>query len=119
MLYHIQYNIRGRFMHQKRLQIIENQIGRIKVKLQTIGPMRPGSLTTQYKNPKDKIGPSFQISYTHRMKSRTEYVRPQFVAETKKQIATYKRFRKLMETWINLAIEHAKLTIEELKLGKT
>ena len=81
--------------------------------------MRPGSLTTQYKNPKDKIGPSFQISYTHRMKSRTEYVRPQFVAETKKQIATYKRFRKLMETWINLAIEHAKLTIEELKLGKT
>ena len=103
-------------MHQKRLQIIENQIARIKIKLQSIGSMRPGSLTQQYKIPKDKVGPFYQLSYTHHMKSRTEYVRPQFVAETKKQIAAYKRFRKLTNTWVDLAIEHAKLTLELAKI---
>lgn len=116
MICYIQYNISTGFMHQKRLQSIENQIARIKVKLQSIGPMRPGSLSTQYKIPKDKIGPTRQLSYTHKMKGHTEYVRTQFVAETKKQIATYKRFRKLMETWVSLAIEHAKLTIEQAKI---
>ena len=103
-------------MHQKRLQVIENQITRIKVKLQSIGSMRPGSLTQQYKIPKDKVGPFYQLSYTHHMKSRTEYVRPQFVVETKKQIAAYKRFRKLTDTWVDLAIEHAKLTLELAKI---
>ena len=103
-------------MHQKRLQIIENQIARIKIKLQSIGSMRPGSLTQQYKTPKDKVGPFYQLSYTHHMKSRTEYVRPQFMAETKKQIAAYKRFRKLTDAWVDLAVEHAKLTLEIAKI---
>ena len=40
----------------------------------------------------------------------------QFVPETKKQIAVYKRFRKLTDTWIDLAIEHAKLTLELAKM---
>lgn len=36
-------------MSQKRIQQIEQRIDRIKRALLEIGPMRPGSLTRQYK----------------------------------------------------------------------
>jgi len=59
--------------------------------------MRPGSLTRQYHNPKDKTGAYYQLSYTHKMKSHTEYVRREYVAEIRKQIFHYKRFKKLVQ----------------------
>jgi hypothetical protein len=61
-------------MNEKRIQQIERQIERIKVALSQIGPMRPGSLTRQYKDRKNQTGGYWQISYTRRMKSRTDYV---------------------------------------------
>src|SRR6266496_3558259 len=62
-------------MSQKRIQQIERRIDRIKTALLEIGPMRPGSLTRQYKDPQHHTGAYWQISYTRQMKSRTEYVR--------------------------------------------
>lgn len=91
---------------------IEKRIERIKEALAKIGPMRPGSLTRQYKDPKTKSGPYWQISYTRNMRSRTEYVREDCVAETRKEIAAYKRFRKLMDEWVNLSIEASKLRMK-------
>jgi len=38
-------------MSEKRIQQIERRIERIKQALSRIGPMRPGSLTRQYKDP--------------------------------------------------------------------
>jgi len=102
-------------MNAKRLAQIERQISKIKQELQTIGEMRPGSLTRQYKNPKEKTGPYYQISYTHKMKSRTEYVRPTFASDLRTQIATYKIFKKLIEKWIGLAIEHSKTRMDIAK----
>ena len=102
-------------MSKAKVRQIEKQIETIKEQLQEIGEMRPGSLTQQYKVPKEKIGLYYQISYMHKMKSRTEYVRPQFVAKIKKQVASYKRFKKLTERWIEIAIQHSKLTIEIAK----
>ncbi len=99
-------------MRKKNMSQIETEIARIKRELQSIGEMRPGSLTRQYKNPKSRSGGSYQISYTNHMKSRTEYVRPQFVKMLKKQIANHNKFRRLMQGWIDLAIEHSKLKIE-------
>jgi len=103
-------------MNKKRRHQIEEQIRKIKQELQGLGEMRPGSLTRQYRVPKDKIGPYYQISYTHKMKSRTEYIRPQFVKQVRSQIAKYKRFKKLVEKWIQLGIEHSKLTMKLAKL---
>jgi hypothetical protein len=60
-------------MSQKRIQQIEQRIDRIKRALLEIGPMRPGSLTRQYKDPKNQTGAYWQISYTRQMKSRTEH----------------------------------------------
>ena len=104
-------------MH-KKLAKIEEKIAKIKQELQTIGEMRPGSLTRQYQNRKQKQGGYYQLSYTHRMKSRTEYVRAQFVHDTRRQVATFRRFRKLVQQWTDLAIEHARLKIEIAKSAK-
>lgn len=80
-------------MSQKRIQQIEQRIDRIKRALLEIGPMRPGSLTRQYKDPQHRVGAYWQISYTRRMRSRTEYVRPQWVKEIRRQTVTHKRFQ--------------------------
>jgi hypothetical protein len=77
--------------------------------------MRPGSLTRQYRNPGDKLGPYYQLSYTHTMKSRTEYVRVEFVDQLREQIAEYKRFKKLVEEWVALGIEQSKLQMGKAK----
>ena len=102
----------------KRLTFIENKIASIKQELQSIGPMRPGSLTKQYLKPKEKKGPYWQISYTYKMKSKTEYVKEEFVPLLENQIKEFKRYKKLIQLWIDLAMEHSKLSIELAKQTK-
>ena len=106
-------------MHKKRIQQIERRIARIKEELQTIGPMRPGSLTRQYKDPENRTGAYWQISYTRQMKSRTEYVRREWVAEVRQRIATHKRFKRLVDQWIDLSIEYSKLSMQIAKTKGT
>lgn len=102
-------------MSTKRVQQIEQRLGRIKESIKEIGPMRPGSLTRQYKKPKERVGPYWQISYTRNMRSRTEYVRKECVADIRRQIATYKRFKSLTDQWIDLSIELSKLNMQITK----
>ena len=94
-------------MSEKRIQQIERRMERIKEALRHLGPMRPGSLTRQYKDPKNKAGAYWQISYTRQMKSRTEYVREECVPEVRRQIATHKQFKRLIDQWIDLGIERS------------
>jgi hypothetical protein len=49
------------------------------------------------------------------MKSRTEYVRRERVAEIREQIATYKRFKRLIDQWLDLSIERSQLAIQIAK----
>jgi len=104
-------------MH-KKLDSIEKKIAGVKEKLMSIGEMRPGSLTYQYQRPKEKKGGFYQISYTYRMKSKTEYVKAEFVQDLKRQIATFKRFKKLTQQWIDLAIQLSQMKITLAKEGK-
>lgn len=99
-------------MSEKRIRQIEQRIERIKEALGQIGPMRPGSLTRQYKDRKNKTGAYWQISYTRRMKSRTEYVREEWLEEIRRQIATHKRFKRLVDLWIDLEIERSRLAMQ-------
>jgi hypothetical protein len=98
-------------MNQKRIQQIEQRVDRIKRALLEIGPMRPGSLTRQYKDPQHRTGAYWQISYTRRMKSRTDYIRKEHVKEVRRQTVTHKRFKRLVDQWIDLSIEHSRLTM--------
>ena len=99
-------------MSQKRIQQVERRIDRIKKALLEIGPMRPGSPTRQYKDPQHHTGAYWQISYTRRMKSRTEYVRKEHVKEVRRQTVTHKRFKRWVDQWIDLSIEHSRLTMQ-------
>lgn len=99
-------------MGQETISRIERRIARIKAALEKVGPLRPGSLTRQYKDPKGKSGSYWQLSYTRYMKSRTEYVRQECVADIRMQIAAYKSFKNLIEEWIDLSIEASKLNMQ-------
>ncbi len=96
-------------MDNARIHTIDKRIAQIKEKLNKIGDMRPGSLTIQYKDPEKKTGAYYQVSYTHKMKSRTDYVRPQFAKQVEKQIKSYKEFKLLVEEWVELALEKSKM----------
>jgi len=106
-------------MSEKRIRQIEQRIDRIKEELKKIGPMRPGSLTRQYRDPEHGTGAFWQISYTRHMKSRTEYVRKEWVAQIRKQIATHKRFKRLIDQWIDLSIEQSQLIMKIAKTTRT
>ena len=63
-------------------------------------------------NPK-KHGPYYQLSYTHRGKSRTEFVRKEFVAQVQREIKNYAIFRELTKKWVDLSLEMARLRREK------
>ena len=108
----------------KQLRHIEKRIEALKAKLLVIGEMRPGSLSLQYnvcgnptcrckhKDDPKKHGPYYQLSYVHKGKSSSQFIRKEFLAETKKQIVNYQRFKKLSEEWIELALTHAKIKLD-------
>ena len=98
-------------MSAKRLEKIEKEIETIKAQLREIGVVRPGSLTRQYKDPKQQTGAYCQVSYTHRMKSKTAYVRANFVKEVRLQIRDYNKLKKLIERWVALGIEYSQLSM--------
>ncbi len=96
-------------MKTQRLTAIERRIQAIKNELLKLGEMRPGSLTKQVQVRNGKTYSYWQLSYTHNMKSRTNYVRPELLKATRLQIKTFKKFKKLVDEWIALAIEQAQL----------
>jgi hypothetical protein len=106
---------------------IEQQIKSIKRELTTLGPMRPGALSRQYAacqkpgcacvdpvHPK-KHGPFYQLSYSHAGKSTTRFVRPGYVTQIKKELATYKRFRALTQKWVSLELALSQLRLEQAR----
>jgi archaellum component FlaC len=99
-------------MIKKRMNQIEKRIEKIKIDLSGIDEMRPGSLTSQYKDPEKTNGPYYQISYTHEMNSCTNYVKKSKVNEVRQQIKNYKRFKALTTEWVSLGIEHSQLKMK-------
>jgi len=109
------------------IQQIEQRIQRIKNQLAALGEMRPGSLSKQYnvcgklgcrcKDPEhpQRHGPYYQLSWVHRGKSTTQFIRRPFVAQVKSQLATYKNFRQLTEQWVALALQAAKMKLQAAK----
>ena len=91
---------------RKNQQTLEVEINKIKRELMRMGSMRQGSLSRQ---PRARGGEYYQLSYSHRGKGRTEYVRPEYEPVIRKEIETYKRFKELIRQWVDLALDLAKL----------
>jgi len=99
-------------MQEKSLKKIDGRIQRVKDQLLALGPMRPGSLTRQYRKPRGRKGAFWQISYTHHMKSRSEYARPDEVAAARQEIAAFRRFKKLTAAWVELALARSQRRVQ-------
>ncbi|MCX6876894.1 MAG: hypothetical protein NTW21_24235, partial [Verrucomicrobia bacterium] len=93
----------------KQVKQIEDSISRIKHALDQLGPMRPGSISRQFRNPQERKTPFYQISYTHQMKSRTEYLRKENLTAVRVEVANFKRFRKLVDQWADAALKLSQL----------
>jgi hypothetical protein len=87
----------------------EKRIRALLANLAALGALRPGTLTVQYRNPAEKKTPFHQLSYTHKGRSRSEYVRPESLPAIRREIETYRKFRLLMEQVTDLSLEASRL----------
>ena len=94
-------------MNDKKLSQWQAQLAAAQAELAQLGPMRPGSLSRQFKDPANKTGAYWQLSYTHAMRSRSRYVRPDDVALFKPLLANFKRFRELVDRCVDLSVKIA------------
>ena len=99
---------------------LEAQIVKIKATLAALGDLRPGTLSQQYNvcgkpacrckaRPPRKHGPYYQVSFTWRGKSHSQFVRREDVPAVRQQVRTYQRLRTLVDRWIRIAIELSRL----------
>ena len=106
---------------------MEKRVEKIRIELQQVGEMRPGSLNKQLtdcgragcrcqdpEKPK-RHGPYYQLSYVHQGKSTTQFIQKQLVPIVAQQLKNYKTFKSLTSEWIELALAIAK---EKLALDK-
>jgi hypothetical protein len=101
------------------VETLEAQIAQIKAQLQKQGAMRPGSLSRQYnvcgkpgcrcKDPQRprRHGPYYQLNYVYRGKKTSQFIRPEILAQVRAELAGYKKFRRLTDRWIGLALKVA------------
>lgn len=99
----------------KNIKLLEGRIEKLVAKLGLIQPMRPGSISKQYRDRQNLQGVYYQLSYTHKMKSRTEHVWPEHLEILRKETEEYKKFKKLTSELIDLSIELSKAKIARLR----
>jgi hypothetical protein len=92
-------------MQDKSLKKWAQEIRRLQEELAQLGPMRPGTLTCQYRQPEQRTGAFYQLSYTYQGRSRTEYVRESEVEQARREVETYARFKELTARWVDLALK--------------
>lgn len=97
----------------RNLKDIEREILEIKRAFAEIGAMRPGNLNQQFRKPKEKLGGYYQLNYTHKNKTKTEYVRQGMVETIRSELGEYQKFRDLSNRLIELSIEASKMRIKE------
>jgi hypothetical protein len=99
---------------------IDQRIAAIKREIGLLGPLRTGSLSRQYNvcgNPtcrckadsSQRHGPYYQLSYTYQKKSSSQFVRAPDVADVERQLKNYQRLRVLVDDWVGLGIERARI----------
>lgn len=109
---------------------IDQRIAAIKRELESLGPLRPGSLSRQYNvcgnptcrckaHPSQRHGPYYQLSYTHQNQSSSQFVRTAERADVELQLRNYRRLRALVDEWVGLGIERAKALRDAEKLRRS
>ncbi len=105
----------------QRIQLIERKIQSLKTQLNTLGLLRPGSLSRQYhvcrktgcrcQDPRKprRHGPYYHLDYVHHGKKTTRFIRTEHLPEVRRQLANFKKLRHLVDKWITLSLEKAEI----------
>ena len=99
---------------------IDARITTIKKELSALGPLHPGSISRQYNvcggpncrckaDPAQRHGPYYQLSYAYRRKSTSTFVRAADLAEVEQQLRNYARLRALVDEWVALSTQRARI----------
>ena len=94
-------------MDDPKIRRWQKQLAAAQARLAALGPMRPGSLSQQYRDPVAKTGAYWQLSYTHNMRSRSRHVRGDELAQIRPLLANFKRFRLLVDLCVDLSVQIA------------
>ena len=105
-------------------QSLQDRIQKIKQQIAALGDIRPGALSQQYNvcgnptcrckaTPPVKHGPYYQISFTWKGKSRSQFVRDDDAEEASRQLENYRQLRGLFDEWGTLAVELSKFRMLE------
>ncbi len=99
-------------MTKSKLERLEEAIHGIKREIGKLGALRPGSLSKQARKAKTTYGAYWHLSYTHRGKGHTQYIRDALMPQVKAEVSTFKRFRKLIDRLTTLSIERSQLKMK-------
>ena len=105
-----------------RPAVLEQRIATLKAQLMAVGDLRPGSLSQQYNvcgtagcqckaDPPRKHGPYYQVSFTWRGRSRSQFVRREQVRMVRRHLRNYQRLRALIQQWIAAGLELSRLRV--------
>ena len=107
--------------NNRRIQSIDEKIKAIKTGLNALGPLRPGSLSRQYHvcrkpgcrcqdpNKPRRHGPYYHLDYVHHGKKTTRFIRAAQLQEVRRQLAAFKKLRRLVDQWITLSLEKTEI----------
>ena len=108
-------------MNTTSISSLKKEIRTIQQALQTLGPMHPGSISSQYQvcgradcrcadpDKPERHGPYHKLSYVYRGKPVCRFVRAGTETLLKERLVVYKRFRQLVNRWIALSIQRGTL----------
>jgi hypothetical protein len=111
-------------MVKKTIRALEKEIEAIKRQLVALGDLRPGSLSKQYNvcgnpncrckaDPPRKHGPYYQLSFTRKGRSGTQFIRKTQVEMIRGQMKNYSRLRNLVDRWIELSTQLCQSKMEQ------
>jgi hypothetical protein len=101
-------------------QATVKKVSQLKKMIAQLGPILPGSLSKQWNvcstpgcRCKDKYnpqrhGPYYQLSYTIAGKSSTFFIRKEAVAEVRRRLKRYQRYKKLCQELVLASVHEAR-----------
>jgi hypothetical protein len=114
-----------RYLMRSPLQSLEAKIAQIKQEITGLGAdLQPGRLTQQYNvcgkagcrckaNPPQRHGPYYQLSFTRKGKSRTQFVKREDLLLLQQQVRNYQRLKTLMDRWVALGMALSQLRLRQ------
>lgn len=110
--------LHSRLSLEAKIQKIKEEIMALDLELQ------PGLLTQQYNvcgspgcrckaDPPQKHGPYYQLSFTRKGKSRTQFVRRHDLSLVQEQVRNYQRLKTLTDRWVALGMALSRLRLRE------